>query len=180
MMPIKIFVANWPEQNFVAQYIPILIAAVAVLVALYSAYLSRKAFNHSSRPYVWAASYGVVDQERRCVEPVPWRLAYRVKNSPAKIKLSCVCITLGAEEVFKHTEENFVRFPDDSSEWSFSVAQNEFNEIMQKHRSSNARLIRKVFVKYMSLGGATTYEYDLRQEFVSADNQWRDTESRAC
>ena len=180
MTPIKILIENWPEQDFLAQYIPIVIAAVALLVSWYSAYLSRKAFNHSSRPYVWASSYGVVDQERKCITPVPHRLAYRVKNSPTKIKLSCVSVTLGAEEIFKHMEENFVRFPDDSSEWSFSIGQNEFSEIMQKHRSSNAQLIRKVFVKYMSLDGGTTYEYQLKQEFVSADNQWRDIESRAC
>ncbi|MBI3777182.1 MAG: hypothetical protein HY273_16845 [Gammaproteobacteria bacterium] len=180
MEPIKIFIENWPAQDFLAQYIPIVIAAVAVVVSLYSAYLSRKAFNHSSRPYVWASSYGVVDQERRRIIPVPQRLAYRVKNSPAKIKLSSVSVSLGAEEIFNHTEENFVRFPDDSSEWSFSIGEDEFNELLQKHRSSNTQLLRKVFVKYMSLDGGTTYEYHLKQGFISADNQWKDIESRAC
>jgi hypothetical protein len=180
MMPIKIFIENWPEQDFLAQYTPIVIAAVALIVSWYSAYLSRKAFNHSARPFVWASSYGVVDHERKCVTPVPHRLAYRVKNSPTKIKLSCVSVNLGTEEIFKHTEENFVRFPDDSSEWSFSIAQNEFNEILQKYGSSSAQLIRCVFLKYTSLDDGATYEYQLKQEFVSADNQWRDIESRAC
>ena len=98
MEPIKIFIENWPAQDFLAQCIPIVIAAVAVVVSLYSAYLSRKAFNHSSRPYVWASSYGVVDQQRQCINPVPQRLAYRVKNSPAKIKLNRVSVSLGAEK----------------------------------------------------------------------------------
>jgi hypothetical protein len=129
---------------------------------------------------VWAINYGVVDQELKCIIPVPHTLAYRVKNSPAKIKLSCVSVNLGTEEIFKHMEENFVRFPDDSSEWSFSIGQNEFSEILHKYGSSSAQLIRNVFVKYTSFDGGATYEYHLKQAFVSADNQWRDIESRAC
>ncbi len=153
---------------------------MAFVVSVYSAYLSRKAFYHSSRPYVWAISYGVIDQERKCIIPVPHRLAYRVKNNPTRIKLSRVSVTLGAEEIFRHEDRNFVRFPDDSSEWSFSIGQNEFDEIMKKHGSSNAQLFRNVFLKYMPLDGGTTYEYQLKQEFVPADNQWRDIESRSC
>ena len=84
------------------------------------------------------------------------------------------------KKIFNHTEENFVRFPDDSSEWSFSICEYEFIELLQKYKSSNAKLFRKVFVKYMSLNGGTTYEYHLKQEFISADNQWKDIESRAC
>jgi hypothetical protein len=79
---------------------------------------------------------------------VPRRLAYRVKNSPAKIKLSCVSANLGTEEIFKHTAENFLRFLDDSSEWSFLIGQNEFSEILQEHGSTRIQLIRSVFVKY--------------------------------
>lgn len=180
MESIKIFIENWPESSILAQYTPIFIAGVALIVSLYSAYLSRRSFNLSSRPYVWASSYGVIDQEQKSITPVPQRLAYRVKNTPAKVKESNVTVYLGSEEIFTHREANFVRFPDDSSEWSFSIGENQFNEIMQKNELSSASLVRKVLVKYESLSGGKEYEYSLKQKFVLAENQWKDTESLAC
>lgn len=180
MEPIKILIENWPEQDFLAQYIPIFIAAVALVVSLYSAYLSRRAFKHSSRPYVWASSYGVVNNELQRITPIPENIAYRVKNSPTKIKLSYVSVSLGTEEIFSHSVQNFVRFPDDSSEWSFSIGKKEFSEILRRHSSTNTQLTRKVIVKYTSLDEGTAYDYYLKQEFVSSDNQWKDIESRAC
>ena len=171
--------SNWPEQSFLTQYVPIAIATIALGVSLYSANLTRKVFIHSSRPYVWASNYGVVDQQNHCIIAMPQTLAYRVKNWPTKIIFSGISITLGAEEIFSNQQENFVRFPDDSSEWSFSIGENEFNEILEKYSSSNAKLFRKVFVKYTSLNGGTSYQFNLKQEFIEADKQWRDIESQA-
>jgi hypothetical protein len=175
----KIFIENWPEQDFLALYIPIAIALAALGVAWYSAHLSRKSYRHSSRPYVWASSYGVIDQEHHCIIQEPQRVAYRVKNSPAKIKLSSVSIILDAVEIFNHKELDYVRFPDDSSESGFLIGKDQFNDILKKHSSSSSQLIRKVFVKYTSLNGGTVYEFYLKQEFIAEDNQWRDVESQA-
>jgi len=179
MVPMKIFIENWPEQDFLALYIPIAIALAALGVAWYSAHLSRKSYRHSSRPYVWASSYGVIDQEHHCIIQEPQRVAYRVKNSPAKIKLSSVSIILDAVEIFNHKELDYVRFPDDSSESGFLIGKDQFNDILKKHSSSSSQLIRKVFVKYTSLNGGTVYEFYLKQEFIAEDNQWRDVESQA-
>ena len=179
MVPMKIFIENWPEQDFLALYIPIAIALAALGVAWYSAYLSRKSYRHSSRPYVWASSYGVIDQQHHCIIQVPQSVAYRVKNSPAKIILASASIVLDTEEIFNHIELNYVRFPDDSSEWRFVIGTDQFDEILKKHSSSSSQLIRKVFIKYTSLNGGTIYKFHLKQEFIAKDKQWRDIESQA-
>ena len=53
----KIVIENWPKTNHLLVYIPLLIALFALAVSLYSAYLTRKSFIMSHRPYVWASSY---------------------------------------------------------------------------------------------------------------------------
>jgi hypothetical protein len=177
--PIKVFIDNWPGQDLVVLYAPILIAALALLGTLYSAYLSRKAFRLSSRPYIWAASYGHIDQQGALI-PLPNMLAFRIKNSPAKVEQSSIAIILGSEEVFSFSEVSYVRFPDDSSDWSFTIGNSEWDAILQKYRSSNEKLIRNVSVEYGTLGERSRYEYHLIQEFISADNQWKDVNSEAC
>ena len=169
MDPIKIFMENWS----------LVIATLALAVSLYSAYLSRKVFIHTGRPYVWASNYGVIDQKSKNLISIPHRLVYRIKNSPAKIQFICVRLTLGDQEILNHTEKNFVRFPDDSSEWSFSIGEDEFKTILEKQRSSSSQLLRNIFVKYTSLNGGEKYEYHLKQEFIPADNQWKDIESQS-
>ncbi len=179
MESIKIFIENWPTTNWVAQYTPIVIAAIAVIVSLYSAYLSRRSFDLSSRPYVWASSYGVVDQGKRHIDPVPQRVGYRVKNAPAKVLESLISVNLGDEQIFSHNEQNFVRFPDESSEWSFAIGQDSFESIMNKYDTSDQPLIRKVDVKYMALSGGRKYKYSLVQEYIKSENQWKDIGSQA-
>ncbi|MCL1127757.1 hypothetical protein [Shewanella surugensis] len=129
MEPFKIFIENWPSSDLVALYTPICIAAVAVIVSWYSAHLSRRSFNLSSRPYVWASNYGVIDQTNRTITPIPWRLGYRVKNSPAQVIENIVSIKLGSVEIFSHKGENFVRFPDESSEWTFTIGEDSVDPI---------------------------------------------------
>ena len=180
MESIKILIENWPEPSILAQYTPVFIAGVALIVSLYSAYLSRRSFNLSSRPYVWASSYGVIDQSKNCIIPVPQQLAYRIKNTPAKVKESNVIIYLGSEEIFAHEETDYVKFPDESSEWFFSIGEKEFTEIMKKYKSSSDKLFRNVLVKYVSLSGGKVFEYSLKQEFIEVENNWKDTESQAC
>jgi len=48
-----------------------------------------------------------------------------------------VSVNLGAEENFNHTEENFERSHDDSSEWSFSIGADDFNKIIKQYSSSD-------------------------------------------
>jgi hypothetical protein len=70
---------------------------------------------------------------------------------------------LGSVEIFSHKAENFVRFPDDNSEWSFSIGQEHFNSIMKQHKSLDDILYRKVRVVYSSFGSSENFEYVLTQ-----------------
>lgn len=179
MEPLKIIIDNWPSTSWMTTYSPILIAGVAVLVSLYSAHLSRKSYRLSSRPYVWASSYGVIDQAKKTIIPVPYRLAYRVTNTPTKVIENTVTILLGDKEVFSHSDNNFVRFPDGSSEWSFSIGESEYTEIQNQYKSSGESLSRKVKVRYSSLSGGKEYSYTLTQEYIDIDGQWKDISSQA-
>ena len=179
MEPLKILIDNWPVTNLVTVYTPIFIAAVAVVVSLYSAHISRKSFLLSSRPYIWAANYGVIDQANRTITPVPSRLMYRVNNSPAKVLESKVSVLLGRKELFSHDQNDYVCFPDEGGEWTFSIGQDEFERIMNEFKSSNETLYRKVKFKYSDLGKLGKFEYELNQEFVTVENQWKDISSNA-
>lgn len=179
MEPLKIIIDNLPPTSWMTTHSPILIAGVAVLVSLYSAHLSRKSFRLSSRPYVWASSYGVIDQVKKTIIPVPQRLGYRVTNTPTKIIQNTVTILLGDKEAFSHSENDFVRFPDGSSEWSFSIGESEYTKILKDYKSSGEYLSRKVEVRYSSLDSGKEYSYTLVQKYIEEDTQWKDISSQA-
>lgn len=175
----KVIIENWPEKKYFLEYIPVLIAVIALGVSLYSVYLTRKAFIASHRPYVWGSNYGVIDRDRKTIIPIPFRVAYRVKNAPAKIIQTEVIISLGAEPLLTDKETNIVRFPDDTSEWSFGVSEEEFKKIMNRPTDDKAKLDRLISIEYSSLGGGKTYHYKLRQSFNPAENQWKDISEEA-
>ena len=179
METFKIIIDNLPETSWMETYIPILIAIIAVVISLYSAYLSRKSFSLSTRPYVWASSYGVIDQNNKSIIPVPASLGYRVINSPTQVLKNEVIISLGDKEIFSHKECNFVRFPDGTSEWSFSIGKDDYDSIIEQYECSEESLVRTVDIIYKSLNGAEKYCYSLKQEFIMKDNQWIDTLSQA-
>ena len=175
----KVVIENWPKTNYLLEYLPIIIAVVAVVIALYSAHLTRKSFIASHRPYVWASSYGVIDHDKKAIIPIPHTVAYRVKNSPAKIISTEVAIRLNNELLLSHKDENLVIFPDESSEWSFSIGKKDFENIMNRANENKSKLIRHISIKYSSLGGGKIYHYELQQTFAPNENQWKDKSERA-
>ncbi len=158
---------------------PVVIAVIALVVSLYSVYLTRRSFIASHRPYVWASNYGVIDADKKTIIPIPFRVAYRVKNAPAKIVRTEVRISLGAQQLLVHADHNIVRFQDERSEWSFSIGKDQFEQIMHRSDDERARLSREISVEYSSLDGGTNYHYKLQQSFNTAENQWKDTYEEA-
>ena len=175
----KVVIENWPKTNYLLEYLPILIAVVAVAISLYSAHLTRKSFIASHRPYVWASNYGVIDHDKKTIIPIPHRVGYRVKNSPAKIISTEVAIRLSNEILLSHKDENIVRFPDESSEWSFSIGDKDFENIINRANEDKSKLIRHISIKYSSLGGGKIYHYELQQTFAPNENQWKDKSEKA-
>lgn len=178
MDTLKVVIENWPEKHLL-EYIPIIIAVIAVIVSLYSVYLTRESFIASHRPYVWASNYGVIDPDKKTIIPIPFRVAYRVRNSPAKIIRTEVKVNLRAEPLLVYNDQNIVRFPDERSEWSFSIGEEDFKKIMNRSNEEKAKLSRFISIEYSSLDGERIYHYKLQQSFNPTDNQWKDTTEEA-
>ena len=175
----KVVIENWPETNYLLVYIPIIIAIIALSISLYSIFLTRRVFVVSHRPYVWAGNYGVIDHDKKTIIPVPFRVSCRVKNSPARIIRMEVKINLNMETLFVHTNENFVRFPDETSEWSFGIGEEDFEKIMNRSNEDKSKLVRLISLEYSSLDGGKIYHYKLQQSFNPIENQWKDTSEKA-
>lgn len=175
----KVIIENWPKTNPLLGYIPIIIAIIALGVSLYSVFLTRRAFIVSHRPYVWASNYGVIDPDKKTIIPIPFRVAYRVKNSPARIIRTEVKITLNMEPLLVHTEKNLVRFPDETSEWNFGIGKEDFEKIMNRSNEDKSKLVRLISLEYSSLDGGKIYHYELQQSFNPIENQWKDTNEKA-
>jgi hypothetical protein len=104
------------------------------------------------------------------INPIPSREAYRVKNSPAKIMLTEVKISLNEESLLSHIERNIVRFPDERSEWIFAIGEKNFKDIINRSNEDKAKLSRTISLKYSSLGGGKVYHYRLQQLFNPAES----------
>lgn len=179
MDALKVVIENWPKTNHLLAYVPIIIAIIALAVSLYSVYLTRKTFIATHRPYVWGGSHGVVDSDKKIIIPIPFRIGYRVKNSPARIIRTEVEINLNTESLFAHTQENIVRFPDEKSEWTFSIGEEDFKKIMNRSDEDKSKLSRLISIEYSSLGDGKIYHYELQQSFNPIENQWKDTSEKA-
>jgi len=178
MDSVKVVIENWPQKDLL-EYMPIIVAVIALAVSLYSVYLTRRSFILSHRPYVWASNYGVLDPDKRTIIPIPSRVAYRVRNSPAKIIRTEVKINLNMQPLLVHSDQNVVRFPDERSEWSFSVGEEKFGRIMSRSDEDRAKLCRLISIEYSSLDGGKIYHYKLCQSFNPAENQWKDVSEEA-
>jgi hypothetical protein len=168
----KVLIDNWPNTPWFKEWIPIIIALIALITAAISLYWTRVEQIKSSRPFVWATNYGVIDNVNKTIIPIPFRIGCRVKNSPARILQMEVKINLETNELFAHTDKNSVQFPDESSEWSFSIGKNDFERIMNRPINEQSKLTKTIIIKYSSLDGGKIYNYKLKQVFVPSDNQW--------
>ncbi len=175
----KVIIENWPKTNYLLVYIPLFIALSALVVSWYSAYLTRKSFIMSHRPYVWGSSYAVIDSDNKTIIPVPHKVGYRVRNSPARIIRSEVKISLNKEMLLVNTVEDLVRFPDEKSEWSFGVGEKNFKEIMDRSDEEKSKLVRLISLYYSSFCDTKIYHYELTQSFEPSENQWKDTNEKS-
>ena len=168
----EIIIKNWPKTNFFTIYIPIGIALLALI-------MSTRSFRMSHRPYVWGGSYVVEDTVNKTLIPIPFRVLYRVTNSPAKIIKGEVQISLNEKTLFIHTIKDRVRFPDGKSEWNFGMSEENFGKIMNRSKEEQSKLIRLISLDYSSLGGGKSYYYILEQSFDPNAKQWYDSREEA-
>jgi hypothetical protein len=170
----NVIIENWPHSPWVKDWTPIIIAIIALVTSIISLYWTRVQYEKSSRPFVWSSNYGVIDNEKKTIIPIPWRVACRVKNAPAKIIQMIVVVNLDSIELFKYKKHNFVQYPDETSEWNFSIGKAEFDKIMSRPESEKTRLVRLITISYSSLDGGKNYQFRLSQSFNPSENQWVD------
>jgi hypothetical protein len=175
----KVIIEKWPNNPLYKDWIPIVIAIIALTTSIISLYWTRKEFIKNSRPYVWASNYGVIDTHNKTIIPIPFRIALRVKNTPAKIIRLDVEIKYKTEILFSHVVKNIVKFPDEASEWSFDLSKDDFEKIMNRPNTDKSDLIRTITIKYSSFDDGKIYVYQLQQSFEPTDNQWTDTYENA-
>lgn len=170
----KVIIENWPNTPWYKDWVPIIIAVIALVVSIISMRWTIIEHRNNLRPFVWAINYAVIDNENKTYIQVPFRAAYRVKNSPAKILQTEVKILYDSQVLLTNTEKNFVRFPDENSEWSFAIGKEEFEKIMKRPPNELSKLQRLISIEYSALDGLKIYHFKLTQVFVPADNQWKD------
>lgn len=175
----RVVAENWPDSTSMLNYGPVAIAVIALFVSLYSVHLTRRSFIASHRPYVWAASYSVLDSAEGTLVPVPKLAGLCVHNAPARVLRLDVAISLDAQNLLVTSESEMVRFPDGRSEGTHSISQRDFESLMSRPDEEKARLRRIISVKYSSLAGGKAYRYTLQQLFLPADNQWKNVAEEA-
>jgi hypothetical protein len=115
----------------------------------------------------------------RTIITIPFRVANRIKNSPAQIPGYTVVVHLSGIELFSHRDTNDFKFPDDTSEWSFTIGQQQWDNLMNRSDAEKANLVRVVSIKYSALGSGRIYKYYFEQSYMVFDNQWQDIKQLA-
>lgn len=178
MNSISISIANWPETDVVYKAVPIIIAVCALLISVYTAYISRRSFEMASRPYISANSYGILTKDN-VMHPDPLRIKFDLVNSPSRVITQEFKVMLGGEVLHESEIKDVVQFPMINGEWTYSIGEQEFNRMLKKRSKSSQKLKRLVYFEYQSLNGGKRYVYSLEQEFVPESKQWRSVSSNA-
>jgi len=175
MEPIKVIVENLPgSQHWLIEWAPIFIAVVSLILSLVALYYSRQEFRRASRPYVWAQNFAYLDKHNRLINQ-PETIAMKVSNSPAKIIKMEVSLQYPSKDgdynnLLTREESNLARFPAESTQWTFVIA--ELSEIIKQVKGPS-RLERYIKITYSSLDGGIKYYYTFRSSYVPNDNNWK-------
>jgi len=172
---VKVVIDDWPKKSWLLEYTPVFIALIALLVSLYSVHLTMESFIVSHRPYVWANNYAAIDPDKKIMIPMHNAVAFHVFNAPAKIKRIEVRIDLAKEKLLDYTQNNIVRYPDDTkTQWNHSFSYEDIKkQILILSDADKAKLFRFIDLEYSALDGGKIYYYKLKQSFDPAEQQWK-------
>ena len=175
----RVIIEDIRHTPWLEKRIPIITAIIALLTSVVSLYWTRAQYEKSSRPFVWASNYGVIDHSKNTLIPIPWKIAFRVKNSPAKIIKLLVIVRNDSKELVNYLQENFTRFLDEASEWTFDIGKDDFDRLMSLPSEEKVKLTRVISINYSSIDGGKIYQFLLRQNFSPSENQWKDAYEEA-
>ena len=172
----KVFIENLPKpKRLWHEYIPIIIAVIALVISIYSAHLSRKEFIIKNRPYVYANSRandeGTIDVKSILICCI---------NAPAKIVKQEYSYMFykkneyGEEEIVKtipleSSLTSNVLYPSEKTDTQIFFPY-DFEEILAK--DPNDRLRRKVRLDYKELSTKRKYYFEGYWDYNRKYNAW--------
>ena len=181
MDSLKVFIENLPPpEGWHVKWIPIIIALCAIGVSLYSLYLSRKQYRHSSRPFLCCLTNYLAIRNDGPPFYRPEILPIKIINAPALIQKMKIefCILSGGQKTILHSaeESGLVRFPVEPTEASYQYA--ELTEKLQRCGPEDT-LERHVRIDYTSLSGGKKYFYENRSKYNLTGNIWDSVDEKA-
>ena len=181
MDAMRVIVDELPPAPWYNTWMPILIAALAVGVSLYSLHLSAMHYKNSARPYVWVKAKVYLDKND-LMRPDSSVMLIFVDNAPAQVKrISLRCYfesEKGSQDVVYETEEtDIVWFPNRDAlqflEWSTGIDK-------ARTKSQNlANLRLAIKIQYRALSDDTVYSFDGVWRFVPGPDRWTDEYRKA-
>jgi len=153
--------------NVIENWIPIIIAVIALAVSIFTSLLSKRAFITSSRPYVWATNLEVEGEGYKSSA-----IACYVSNSPAKIISHEFSMKSDNEEVGNYHDKNFLRYPNEKFRWIIYTDDETFENSLENCLKNQLTLTRRNYIEYSSLNGGKRYFHELVQVYDSEVEYW--------
>lgn len=161
-----------PVWQLIATWASIGIAFVAVTTSVISNCNTRKEYIQTTRPFVWSLDYSVYNDSLNSLVLIPEKVMFLVSNNPAKINKLIFDISLNRNSLFKHTQNEFVRFPEERSEWTYTVPSESIESINRNAEGQLNKLVRTIEIEYSSIYGGTIYHYLKRGVFEPTERKW--------
>ncbi len=176
----RVSVENLPKtKRWWQEYIPLLIAVLALGVSIYSAYLSRKEFIAAYRPYIYVSNRRTEEDGKKIMDINT--VVLKCLNAPARIVNQEAFYILiktkenDKEEVTKSIPLNFtitsnILYPSESTTSQITFTYDFKKEILAK--DSNAKLRRKVRIDYKELSTDRKYYFEGYWDYNRTYNVW--------
>lgn len=174
MDKLSVFIENFPTlQPWWADYAPIAVAFLALIVSILSLKWSIKQFKKTSRPFAWLIDFSTLNNQKQLINH-PDTFATVVSNAPAKINKAKYEFyhLLGNKKniVHSHDEENFVRFPSAANTQSTYTVPN-FQTILAQ-LPNGITLHRYLRIDYSFLSGKEKYYFEILSKYNPSQQRW--------
>ena len=153
--------------------IPIIVSIIAAVIALISWRLSKSNFLLTHRPFVWVENFGYLNEQNILITP-PNQVIIRVLNSPAQIiseEFSYYIVKdKGIDYIEKQNYKNFIRYPDDKSQYTNVSAK--ITDDLIDNLKEEQELRRFIRIQYKWLSSKKKYFFEAEWKYNRKDKKW--------
>jgi hypothetical protein len=172
----RVFVENLPKpKGWLRENAPIIIAALAFLVSIYSVFLSTRDFIATHRPYVYVISRKMAQNDKTVMDVKT--VLYACLNAPAKITNHVICYEIvktnenGIEDINEIPLESLgqiILYPTAAPETQQTILYDFEKEVLYP----NVKLRRKIKIEYKELSSDRTYHFEGVWDYNKMYNVW--------